>query len=129
MYKEWIICFIVIFSVITVDIITQNYTDKSVQVIGDNLEILKEELKKEEVDKQELEENIGKIINVWKEKYEKLAYFIEHDELEKVETELTSLKAHIDVEEYEDGVPELEKSIFILNHIKDKFKLDIKNIF
>lgn len=129
MYKEWIICFIVIFSVITVDIITQNYTDKSVQVIGDNLEILKEELKKEEVDKQELEENIGEIINVWKEKYEKLAYFIEHDELEKVETELTSLKAHIDIEEYEDGVPELEKSIFILNHIKDKFKLDIKNIF
>lgn len=129
MYKEWIICFIVIFSVITVDIITQNYTDKSVQVIGDNLEILEEELKKEEVDKQKLEEKMEEIISVWKEKYEKLAYFIEHDELEKVETELTSLKAHIGVEEYEDGVPELEKSIFILNHIKDKFKLDIKNIF
>ena len=51
------------------------------------------------------------------------------DELEKVETELTSLSAYIDIEEYDHGVPELEKGIFILNHIKEKFKFDIKNIF
>ena len=65
----------------------------------------------------------------WREIYNKLAYFIEHDELEKVETELTSLESYIKTEEYKHGVPELEKGIFILNHIKEKFKLDIKNIF
>ena len=129
MRKEWIICFIVIFSVAITDIITQNYTKESVEVIDSKLETLKEELEKEEIQKEKLEEQMQDVMEVWKEKYEKLAYYIEHDELEKVETELTSLKAHIDIEEYEDGVPELEKSIFILNHIKEKFKFDIKNIF
>ena len=129
MRKEWIICFIVIFIVAITDIITQNYTKKSVEVIDSKLEVLKEELEKEEIQKEKLEEQMQDVMNIWKEKYEKLAYYIEHDELEKVETELTSLNAHIEVEEYEEGVPELEKSIFILNHIKDKFKFDVKNIF
>jgi hypothetical protein len=30
---------------------------------------------------------------------------------------------------YEDAVEALEKSIFILNHIKEKFRLNMKNIF
>lgn len=129
MRKEWIICIIVILIVAVTDIITQNYTNKSVECIDDKLEVLKEELMKEEVQHEKVEEQMQDVIKNWKEKYKKLAYYIEHDELEKVETELTSLSAHIDVEEYEDGVPELEKSIFILNHIKEKFKFDIKNIF
>lgn len=131
MYKEWIICFIIIFGVIVVDVITQNYTKNSVEVMDSKLEALKEELEKDEsqIEKDKLQINMEEIIKIWREKYEKLAYFIEHDELEKVETELTSLKAHIDIEEYDHGVPELEKSIFILNHIKEKFKVDIKNIF
>ena len=129
MRKEWIICLIVIIIVVIADVITQNYTKQSVEVMDDKLENLEEELKKEDVEKEKLEKQMENVMKSWKERYEKLAYYIEHDELEKVETELTSLKAHIDIEEYEDGVPELEKSIFILNHIKDKFKFDIKNIF
>jgi len=129
MHKEWIICLIVIFIVVTTDIITQNYTKESVEYMDNKLEILKEELMKEEKDKQKLEEQMEEVMSDWKEKYERLAYFIEHDELEKVETELISLSAYIDIEEYEHGVPELEKGIFILNHIKEKFKFDIKNIF
>lgn len=129
MRKEWIICIIVILIVTVTDIITQNYTNKSVECMDDKLEVLKEELMKEEVQNKKVGEQMQDVIKTWKEKYKKLAYYIEHDELEKVETELTSLSAHINVEEYEDGVPELEKSIFILNHIKEKFKFDIKNIF
>ena len=129
MRKEYIICIVVILIIVIADIITQNYTQKSVGDIDSELEILKEELSKEEVDKEKLQMKMEKVMEVWREKYEKLAYYIEHDELEKVETELTSLSAHIDIEEYDHGVTELEKSIFTLNHIKDKFKFDIKNIF
>lgn len=129
MRKEWIICIIVIFIVTVTNIITQNYTNKSVEHINDRLGVLKEELMKETVEKEKIEEQVEDITKIWKNKYEKLAYFIEHDELEKVETELTALSAHIDIEEYQEGIPEVEKSIFILNHIKEKFKLNIKNIF
>ena len=129
MRKEWIICLVVILIVVITDIITQNYTKKAVEDLEIKLEDLKEELEKEEIDKEKLEEEMEDVMEEWRKKYDKLAYYIEHDELEKVETELTSLKAHIDIEEYDHGVPELEKSIFTLNHIKDKFKFDIKNIF
>lgn len=129
MYKEWIICTIVVFLIITGNIITQTHTEESVQDINKQLEDLKEDLKKEEVDKEKVEAEINNIVNEWQEKYKKLAYYIEHDELEKVETELTSLKSNIEIEQYDEGIPELDKSIFILNHIKEKFKFDIKNIF
>lgn len=129
MYKEWIICSIVILLVILTNIITQNYTNKSVEIIVAKLETLKEALEKDEVEKERVEQNMEEIMSKWKEKYEKLAFFIEHDELEKVETELTSLKANIEVEQYEECIPDLEKSIFILNHIKEKFRLNVKNIF
>ncbi len=129
MHKEWITCIIVILLVVITNVITQNYTNQSIEFMDTKLESLKEELIKEEVEKENVEQKMEEIMTKWRERYEKLAFFIEHDELEKVETELTSLKAHIDIEEYEDGVPELEKSIFILNHIKEKFRLNIKNIF
>lgn len=129
MRKEWIICFVVIFIILVVNIITQNYTKDSVEYMDKKLEALKETLLKEEVEKEKVQEEMDNVMKDWKKKYEKLAYFIEHDELEKVETELTSLNANIKVEQYEEGVPDLDKSIFILNHIKEKFKLNIKNIF
>lgn len=129
MHKEWIICTVVIIAIIIANVITQNYTNKSIELLDEKLESLKEELIKEEVEKEVVDKKMEEIMEIWKEKFNKLAYYIEHDELEKVETELTSLKANIEVEEYEEGVSELEKSIFILNHIKEKFKFDIKNIF
>ena len=55
--------------------------------------------------------------------------YIEHDELEKVETELTGLRAYIEKEEYYEALPEIDKSAYILEHIKDKSALNLKNIF
>lgn len=129
MRKEWIICIIVISIVLVANIVTQIYTKDSVEYMDKKLEALKEALLKEEVEKEKVQEEMDNVMKDWKKRYEKLAYFIEHDELEKVETELTSLKANIMVEQYEEGVPDLDKSIFILDHIKEKFKLNIKNIF
>lgn len=129
MRKEWIICIIVILIVIVSNIFTQNYTKESVEFMDKKLETLKESLLKEEVEKENAQEEMEEVMKSWKDRYEKLAYFIEHDELEKVETELTSLKANIQLEQYEEGIPDLDKSIFILNHINEKFKMNIKNIF
>lgn len=129
MRKEWIICGIVIFLVIIINIITQSYTNKSVEFMDAKLEALKGKLEQEEIEQKVIQQEMQDLMKDWKERYENLAYYIEHDELEKVETELTSLQANIEIEEYQQGVPDLEKSIFILNHIKEKFKLNIKNIF
>ena len=129
MKKELIICSCIVIAIIIGHIITQGYTKVVVFYMNEELKNLKEELLQEEVDTEKIAGQITKIREQWAEKYQKLAYFIEHDELEKVETELTSLQANIEIEEYKQGIPDLQKCIFILNHIKDKSSLQIKNIF
>ena len=129
MHKEIIICTFIIVSVVIVNTIAQNYTKKSVEVMDEKLDDLEAVLEKDEPEEEEIKEKMDEVMTTWKERYEILAFFIEHDELEKVETELTDLKAQISVQQYEEAVSNLEKSIFILNHIKEKFRLNMKNIF
>lgn len=127
MYKELIICIVVILIVVVLNICTEKYTKESVTLITDNLDTLK--LAIQEKNNEETSKQINDIIEEWDNRYKKLAYYIEHDELEKVETELVALKANIEVEEYEQGMPDLNRCIFILEHIKEKSALQIKNIF
>lgn len=129
MRKELIICVVIVVVIIIGNILTQGYTKDVVTYMNGTLENLKEDLLQEEVDTEKVAGKITNIREEWEKRYQKLAYFIEHDELEKVETELTSLQANIETKEYKQGVPDLQKCIFILDHIKDKFSLQIKNIF
>ena len=129
MYKEIIICSIVIIIVVGLNILTENYTKESVALMTGNLEDLKKNMISEEQNEEDLNNQIENIVNNWNERHKKLAYYIEHDELEKVETELVSLKGNIEVKEYEQGIPNLNNCIFILEHIKEKTALQIKNIF
>ena len=129
MNKEIIICIVIILCIIITNIILDNYTNYAVELMDEKLEKLGEKVKEDELDKENVNKELEDSMNSWKEVYEKLAYFIEHDELEKVETELTDLKANIEEENYEEVIPKIEKSIFILNHIREKFRLNLKNVF
>ena len=129
MYKEIIICSIVIIIVVVLNICTENYTKESVALISENLESLKQNMLSEEQNEENINIQIEDIANKWEERYQKLAYYIEHDELEKVKTELVLLKGNIEVKEYEQGIPNVNNCIFILQHIKEKTALQIKNIF
>lgn len=129
MKKELIICSAIVIAIILGNILTQGYTKEVVLSMDEELENLKEDLLQEEVDTEKVAGKITNIREEWEKRYQKLAYFIEHDELEKVETELSSLQANIETKEYKQGIPDLQKCIFILDHIKDKSSLQIKNIF
>lgn len=69
------------------------------------------------------------IYKQWEQRHDKLAYFIEHDELEKVETEFVAMKSYIEAKDYEEATSELDKSVFILKHIEDKYDFNLQNIF
>ena len=129
MKKEIIICTVIILTVMIGNKITQKYTDESVQKLSQDLYEIKDELVKVEVDKQKIEENIKEIDYDWENKKYKLAYYIEHNELEKMETNMISMKSFIETEEYTNSINELDKTIFVLNHIKDKYSFTLENIF
>lgn len=131
MYKELIISSIIVIFIIIINIVTQNYTTECVTNMDNTLVILRQNMMEKE-DGQKDEEIIKQmedILKQWHEKYEKLTFYIEHDELEKVETELTMLNALIQKQDYSQGMANLDNSRFILEHIKNKFTLEIKNIF
>lgn len=127
--KEVIISLIIIVAIVILNVITQNYTKECVNTVNDKLSKLRDGLIQEKVEEDSVKNQVDEIMEDWQHRYQRLAYFIEHDELEKVETELTSLKANIEMGEYEQSVPDLDKTVFILNHIKNKFTLEIRNIF
>lgn len=127
MYKEIIIIVGVIALIVGLDIITNNYTKNSVEMLSKELNELKEYILNEDV--KTAQNKTSYIKNIWKEKYNVLAYYIEHDELEKVETELTQLSAYLDMEEYNECISQLDTTIFILEHIEEKEKADVRSIF
>lgn len=127
MFKETVICIVIVVLIFSLDMFTQRYTDKTTAEITEIFSELKELAVKEEKDK--METKMAGLDEKWNKKHDKLAYYIEHDELEKVKTELTGLRGYIEKEEYSEAVPELDKSVYILEHIKDKTALNLKNIF
>ena len=129
MKKELIICIFIIMLIIILNIITQNYTKECVSQMNERLDILKEASLEEQIEEKNIISEIQNIENRWSEFHEKLAYYIEHDELEKVETKIYAIKGLAETKKYEEIIPELEECTFILEHIQDKTKLNIKNVF
>ncbi len=111
----------------------QNSKSDEKQNENQNEDSKTDESKKESLDvNKEQEESTKKmedIENLWEEKDETMSYYIEHNELEKVKTELTKLKANIETKDYQTAVESLDNCAFILKHIKEKSALKIVNIF
>lgn len=128
MYREITIIIVILLLIFIGNYITQKNTVKSVEIMTKELTELKIDLLNNKDDKQ-IKEKIEYIMKEWNRLNKILAYYIEHDELEKVETELTGVKANIEVDDYNCAIEELEKGIYILNHIKQKQALDFINIF
>ena len=132
MKKELIICILIITLIIITNVVTQNYTKECVALMNQKLDILKEESLNENINddnKKNISDTIKDIEDNWNVFQEKLAYYIEHDELEKVETQIWAMKGFSEIGKYDEVVPELDKCVFILEHIQDKTKLNVKNIF
>lgn len=131
MIKELVISIIIIVAIFIGNAFTENYTKAAIDETTDSLSELRSEVEKDEqdIDIENTKQRINQIQKEWNVKYEKLAYYIEHNELEKVKTELVGLKGYIEKEEYSEALPSVDRSIFILEHIKEKTQLNLKNIF
>ena len=129
MYKEVIICIIIVTVLFIGNTITEKYTSSSVEELSKQLTELKEELIKKEKSNEFIYEKMEQIENEWQIRHQKLAYYIEHDELEKVETDLTLIKSYIEVEESNDCINKIDECIFIMEHIEERDKFNLENIF
>ena len=126
MFKEVMISIIIIVIIFSLDIITQTYTMASVAETSSELNNLKGKIENQN---NNLDIDIDKISNNWEKRRQKLSYFIEHDELEKVETNLTNIKSYIESAELNMAISSIDEAKFILEHIKEKNAFNLENIF
>ena len=127
MYKEIIITILIVVLILGLDIITNRYTANAIDELSQSLDELKLDLNTKS--KNEIEGKTNNIFSKWREHYDILAYYIEHDELEKVETQLTMLRSDQNEEQYEECKKEIDTTKFILKHIENKEKFTLQSIF
>ena len=117
MYRELIISFIIVIAIITLNYTLQINTDKKVNEV------------KEDVDYKIALEKANIMFDKWEEADDTLAYYLEHNEIEKVTTALTSVKSLVEMEDNVQAVENLDKCKYILIHIDEKEKFTLDNIF
>ena len=127
MYKEIIITVLIVTLIFGLDIITSRYTANAIDELSQNLDELKTDLDTKSEDN--IEEKTNNIFKKWREYYDVLAYYIEHDELEKVETQLTMLRSDQNEKQYEECKKEIDTTKFILKHIENKEKFTLQSVF
>ena len=127
MFKETVICIIIVVAIVSLDIFIQGYTQGTTSEITQIFTDLKGEILKE--DKTQIENKVESLDKKWGQKHDALAYYIEHDELEKVDTAIVSMKSYIETEDYSSAVAELDEGKFVLEHIQKKYAFNLENIF
>ena len=113
MWRDIVFCIIIIVVIITVDFFIQDYIKNSAEELTIKLDNLKQEISNKEEDKIN-EVDTKEVRETWKEKYKILASVIEHDELEKVEKNLTGIYSALENNELSEAISELDESMFIL---------------
>ena len=128
MRKEAIICIVLIMIIIIGNIITQNYAEKTINTLTEELEKIRIDILDEKKEK-DIDKNMEEIIEKWDKKHEKLAYFIEHNELERIEINLIGMKSYIRDMEKTEAVSKIEETKFLLENLEKKYKIHLENIF
>ena len=129
MCKELIISIVIVVVIFSFDYVLQKYTDESIGDMTQELSEIKTEIRKDDKNETEIQDRVNRLYDKWIEYNEKLSYYIEHNELEKVETDFIACKSLIESKEYNVAVEELEKTTYVLKHINEKYSFSLENIF
>ena len=129
--KETIISIFILIIIFGGAIYTKNFLEKTSQEIISKLDELKEEIviAKENEERQKVKELSNEIYDKWEEMDKTWSTLVFHEELDTIQISLTKMKAQIEEGELEESLEELETTKFLINHIKEKEKFNLKNVF
>ena len=127
MYKEVIFSIIIITLLVIGDVLCQNYVKNNINSLIEDMQKLKENLEQENTEEAiKSEENTKQ---KWENIYHKLAYYIEHNELEKVDENFIECMSFTTSQNYDFAISKLDKTVLALEHIADKYQINLENIF
>lgn len=129
--KELLIIFIILIIIIGGAIYIDKYLKNTSQEIVGMLESLKEKINSITNNNsiEHIKEDGKHVYNKWEEIEEEWAFVVLHSELDLIETSFVRMKAQIEEGELERSIEEIDACIFLVNHISEKEKFCLKNIF
>ena len=128
--KEYIVLIIIFILLITFDVLSRNYTEKSIQFLNSEVdEIIKISLYEENFDNNKILKKIEEFEKDWKKRQEIMSFYAEHNELEKVNVAISLMKSKIEVNKIEDAYENMVEIKYRIEHIKEKQELKLNNIF
>ena len=126
--KEIIIIISIILTILTGTIWINHYLNKTTNNLVDSLEDLKNSLKNE-MENKILITKSEKIYEDWKIINKNWSNIILHSEIDAIETSLIKIKSKVEEGRLDEVLEEINTAIFLINHIKEKEKTSLKNIF
>lgn len=129
MKKEIVISIIIVFLVVISDFFTSNITDNRINDMNYSLNKMKENIINNESRDNKLILEAENIKRKWEDDNNILSYYIEHEELEKVGTEISSLYNYVESNDINQALDSIARLEFILDHISKKYDFKLNNFF
>ena len=127
--KEILIIFFIIAIVIIGTVYIDKYLNNTTYELVSNLEDLRYKIERGDATKDELQKKSEDIKSKWNEINKKWSNIILHEEIDLIETALIRTKSKIEIGLANESIEDIETAIFLINHIKEKEKTSLKNIF
>lgn len=129
--RDVIIIISIILIIIFADLYMQNYLTKTTEELSADLINLREKAinTKENNKRDEIIVLANKVEQKWQEISNGWSIIIVHQEIDNLEQAFTRAKSSIENGDLDEAIPEIEEAIFFTNHVRDREKLSIKNIF
>ena len=125
--KETCIIIVIICIVVTASVLSQQYIKKQIDCLLKELEDLKIEI----IAKKDVEaiSKINKIYDKWQGIKDKLSVLVDHVHLDKVQSNIISIKAGLENNEKSNLLIDIEKTKSFLIDIEEINKVKLKNVF
>ncbi len=129
--RDWLIITAIIIIIVGGDIMMQTHLNRTADELINNLQDLKQKtiLAKETENRENIKKQINEIDEKWEEINKTWAEIVVHQELDNIQQSLTKAKSNIEEGGLEDALQEIETALFFVEHVKQREKISLKNIF
>lgn len=129
--RDWFIITAIFIIIVGGDIMMQTHLNKTADELINNLRDLKQKtiLAKETENRENIKKQINEIDEKWEEINKTWAEIVVHQELDNIHQSLTKAKSNIEEGGLEDALQEIETALFFVEHVKQREKISLKNIF